>query len=48
MLPDEADAVTQDFVLASYPRFFIRSVEDYVAFTRAAATRRRPGLDRMR
>jgi len=40
LLPDEADAATQDFVLASYPRFFIRSVADYVAFTRAAATRR--------
>ena len=44
MLPDEAEAMTQDFVLASYPRFFIRSVADYVAFTRAAATRRAPPL----
>jgi len=44
VLPDEADASTQDFVLASYPRFFIRSVADYVAFTRAAATRRKSTL----
>ena len=36
VLADEADAPTQDFVLASYPRFFIRTVPDYVDFTRAA------------
>jgi len=44
VLAEEADAPTQDFVLASYPRFFIRSVADYVAFTRAAATRRKSTL----
>jgi hypothetical protein len=36
VLADEVDAPTQDFVLASYPRFFIRTVNDYVDFTRAA------------
>jgi hypothetical protein len=36
VLPGEADAPTQDFVLASYPRFFIASVSAYVDFTRAA------------
>jgi hypothetical protein len=37
----EADrhATTQDFVLASYPRFFIRNVADYLEFTRAASRR---------
>jgi len=36
VLEDEQDAPTQDFVLASCPRFFIRSVADYLPFTRAA------------
>jgi hypothetical protein len=36
MLDAERNATTQDFVLASFPRFFIRNVADYVAFTRAA------------
>jgi hypothetical protein len=36
VLADEVDAPTQDFVLASSSRFFIRSVRDYVDFTRAA------------
>ena len=39
MLPDEADARTQDFVLASAPRFFIRNVRDYVQFTKAATSK---------
>jgi hypothetical protein len=37
VLPSEADAPTQDFVLASHPRFFIRTIRDYVEFTRAAS-----------
>jgi hypothetical protein len=37
VLDDERDAPTQDFVLASYPRFFIRSIADYVRFSRAAS-----------
>ena len=37
LLAKEADAPTQDFVLASHSRFFIRSVHDYAAFTRAAS-----------
>jgi catalase len=37
MLADERHAVTQDFVLASSPRFFIRKAGDYAAFTRAAS-----------
>jgi hypothetical protein len=36
VLEDERDAPTQDFVLASYPRFFIRSIGDLVRFSRAA------------
>jgi hypothetical protein len=36
VLDAEREAPTQDFVLASCPRFFIRRLEDYVAFTRAA------------
>jgi len=44
VLPDEADAPTQDFLLASSPRFFVRSVADYVEFTRAAATKRKTDL----
>jgi hypothetical protein len=36
MLASERDALTQDFILSSSPRFFIRSVSDYVDFTRAA------------
>jgi hypothetical protein len=36
ILDDERDAQTQDFVLASCPRFFIRSIPDYVSFARAA------------
>jgi hypothetical protein len=36
VLDDERDAPTQDFVLASFPRFFIRSIADYVTFSRAA------------
>jgi hypothetical protein len=36
MLASERNALTQDFILASSPRFFIRSVSDYVEFTRAA------------
>lgn len=36
VLEDERDSPTQDFVLASAPCFFIRSIEDYVEFTRAA------------
>jgi hypothetical protein len=37
ILDDERDAQTQDFVLASFPRFFIANVEHYVDFSRAAA-----------
>jgi catalase len=37
VLEDERDAPTQDFVLANYPRFFIKSISDYVEFARAAA-----------
>ena len=37
VLDDERDAVTQDFVLASAPRFFIRDVASYAAFTEAAS-----------
>ncbi len=36
VLAAERDALTQDFILSSNPRFFIRSVSDYVDFTRAA------------
>jgi hypothetical protein len=36
VLPSEADAPTQDFVLASHPRFFIRTIRNYVEFSRAA------------
>jgi Catalase len=36
VLDDERDAPTQDFVLASCPRFFIRSIADYVKFARVA------------
>jgi catalase len=39
LLEDERDAVTQDFVLASAPRFFIRDPSSYAEF--AAATARR-------
>jgi hypothetical protein len=39
VLEAERHATTQDFVLASYPRFFIRNVADYLEFTRAAARR---------
>jgi catalase len=39
MLADERDAQTQDFVLASAPRFFIRDADSYVTFARAAARR---------
>lgn len=42
LLPDERDAPTHDFVLASCPRFFIRDVASYVAFTRAAT--RKPAI----
>lgn len=44
LLADEAEATTQDFVLASSPRFFIRTVRDYVEFTRAATKRPPLGL----
>jgi hypothetical protein len=37
VLDDERHAPTQDFVLASAPRFFIRDVASYAAFTEAAA-----------
>jgi catalase len=37
VLVDERDAPTQDFVLASAPRFFIRDVASYAAFTEAAS-----------
>jgi len=37
ILEHERDAQTQDFVLASFPRFFIASVDHYVDFSRAAA-----------
>ena len=37
ILEPERHAQTQDFVLASFPRFFIASVEHYVDFSRAAA-----------
>jgi hypothetical protein len=36
ILDDERDSPTQDFVLASSPCFFVRSIADYVHFTRAA------------
>jgi hypothetical protein len=36
VLEDERDAPTQDLVLASAPRFFIRSISDYVRFVKAA------------
>ncbi len=36
VLAAERNAPTQDFILSSSPRFFIRSVSDYVDFTRAA------------
>jgi catalase len=36
VLEDERDAQTQDLLLASAPRFFIRSIGDYVHFVRAA------------
>jgi hypothetical protein len=39
VLPGERDSQTQDFVLASAPRFFIRDAASYVAFARAAARR---------
>jgi hypothetical protein len=39
VLAGERDALTQDFVLASAPRFFIGDCEHYVAFARAAARR---------
>jgi hypothetical protein len=39
MLDAERDAQTQDFVLASAPRFFIRDAASYVAFAEAAARR---------
>lgn len=42
VLDGERDATSQDFVLASSPRFFIRTVRDYVAFTRAAT--RKPAV----
>ena len=38
LLDDERHATTQDFVLASSPRFFIREAGDYAAFTRAASS----------
>jgi catalase len=38
VLKHERHALTQDFVLASAPRFFIRDARDYAAFTRAAAS----------
>lgn len=41
LLEDEADAETQDFLLASAPRFFVRTVGDYVAFAEAATKRPR-------
>jgi hypothetical protein len=37
LLDDERDAVTQDFLLASAPRFFIRDAASYAAFADAAA-----------
>ena len=37
ILDNERHERTQDFVLASFPRFFITDVEHYVAFSRAAA-----------
>jgi hypothetical protein len=42
VLSDERDAVTQDFLLASAPRFFIRTPEDYAAL--AAAASRKPAF----
>lgn len=36
VLDDEREATTQDFLLASSPRFFVRSVADFLSFTRAA------------
>jgi catalase len=36
LLPDERDAVTQDFVLADFPRFFLRDALEYVPFTTLA------------
>lgn len=39
VLKHQRHAATQDFVLASAPRFFIRNARDYAAFTRAAASR---------
>ena len=32
ILPDEADAKTQDFLLVNYPRFNVRTAADYVDF----------------
>jgi hypothetical protein len=38
LLGDERDAVTQDFLVASAPRFFIRDASSYAAFAQAAST----------
>ena len=40
LLPDERNAVTQDFVMINYPAFFIRNVADYVPFTTLTKTNR--------
>jgi hypothetical protein len=42
VLEDERDALTQDFLLASAPRFFIRDAASYAAFAEAAT--RRPAV----
>src|SRR5829696_4645361 len=34
LLADESDAVTQDFVLVDFPRFFLRDALEYVPFTK--------------
>jgi hypothetical protein len=41
LLPDERDAVTQDFVLVDFPRFFLRDGLEYVPFTKLALQGRR-------
>jgi hypothetical protein len=41
LMEDERDATTQDFLLASAPRFFVRNVRDYVAFAEAMSKRPR-------
>jgi hypothetical protein len=43
LLPAEKDAETQDFVMINSPRFFIRTLPDYEAFTAAMARGSRYG-----